>query len=46
MLVTTDPHSAPQFRVIGPLVNYPQLAETFKCAEGTPMRPTNICEVW
>ncbi len=46
VLVTVDPHSPPRFRVSGPLVNYPQFAETFKCAEGTPMRPTNTCEVW
>ena len=46
VLVTTGPHSQPRFRVIGPLVNFPQFAETFSCAEGTPMRPTNICEVW
>ncbi len=44
--VMTDPHSPPRFRVIGPLVNYAQFAETFHCAEGTAMRPANVCEVW
>ncbi len=46
VLVTTDPHSPPRFRVNGPLSNYPQFAETFRCAEGTPMHPANACEVW
>ncbi len=46
MLVTVDPHSPPKFRVNGPLSNFPQFADTFQCAAGTPMRPANACEVW
>jgi len=46
VLVTVDPHSPPRFRVNGPLSNYSQFAETFQCAAGTPMRPSNACEVW
>jgi predicted metalloendopeptidase len=46
VLVTVDPHSPPRFRVNGPLSNYSQFAETFQCAAGTPMHPTNPCEVW
>jgi putative endopeptidase len=46
VLVTVDPHSPPRFRVTGPLVNYPQFADTFQCAEGTPMHPASTCEVW
>jgi len=46
VLVTVDPHSPPRFRVTGPLVNYPQFAETFQCAAGTPMHPADTCEVW
>jgi endothelin-converting enzyme/putative endopeptidase len=42
----TDPHSPPMFRVKGPLMNLPSFASTFSCAAGTPMNPTNRCEVW
>lgn len=44
--VLTDPHSPPRFRVIGALSNLPELAEAFSCEAGTPMHPTNTCEVW
>ena len=46
VLVTVDPHSPPKFRVNGPLSNYDQFAATFECAEGTPMHPKDVCEVW
>jgi predicted metalloendopeptidase len=46
VLVTVDPHSPPRFRVTGPLVNYPQFAETFQCAAGSAMHPATTCEVW
>jgi putative endopeptidase len=46
VLVTVDPHSPPKFRVNGPLSNFSKFAETFQCAEGTPMHPANACEVW
>jgi len=41
-----DPHSAPHFRVDGPLSNMPEFAEAFSCKPGTPMRRANACEVW
>jgi len=44
--VKTDPHSPAKFRVIGPLMNLPEFAETFSCPAGSPMNPTNRCEVW
>lgn len=44
--VTTDSHSPPKFRVIGPLSNNDEFAEAFQCAENTPMNPKNKCEVW
>jgi putative endopeptidase len=44
--VQTDPHSPARFRVLGPLINLPQFSQTFSCASGTPMNPTNRCEVW
>lgn len=46
LLVTTDSHSPPRFRVLGPISNNDDFAEAFQCAEGTPMRPKNRCEVW
>jgi putative endopeptidase len=46
MLVQTNPHSPPRFRVRGPLTNLPQFAEAFSCKEGTPMHPKNTCSVW
>jgi putative endopeptidase len=46
MLVTTDPHSPPRFRVNGSLSNTPEFHEAFACKAGTPMRPANACQVW
>jgi endothelin-converting enzyme/putative endopeptidase len=46
MLATVDPHSPPQFRVNGPLRNFPAFAETFQCKPGAPMAPKDRCAVW
>ena len=46
MLMTIDPHAPPNFRVNGPLSNFPAFAETFQCKAGTPMNPVKRCEVW
>jgi putative endopeptidase len=46
MVVQTNPHSPPRFRVRGPLANLPQFAEAFSCKAGSPMRPKNACSVW
>ncbi|HTN82040.1 MAG TPA: M13 family metallopeptidase [Sorangium sp.] len=46
LMVQVNPHSPPHFRVNGPLANLPEFGEAFKCAPGTPMRPTNTCTVW
>jgi len=46
LMALTDTHSHPQHRVNGPLANLPEFATAFACAEGTPMRPADICEVW
>jgi putative endopeptidase len=46
MLVQTDSHSPPQFRVNGSLSNLPEFAEAFECKKGTPMNRENICTVW
>ena len=44
--VQTDVHSNFRFRVLGPLMNFPQFAETFGCAAGSPMSPSTQCTVW
>ncbi len=46
MVVQTNPHSPPRFRVRGPLTNMPQFGEAFSCKVGSPMRPKNTCSVW
>ena len=46
MLVTTDTHSPPQFRVIGPVSHNPAFAKAFACEPETPMNPLNQCVVW
>ncbi|MCK6591493.1 MAG: M13 family metallopeptidase, partial [Polyangiaceae bacterium] len=46
LLVQTNPHSPPRFRVNGPLMNMPEFAEAFSCGPGTPMRPAKTCSVW
>ncbi|HET7539374.1 MAG TPA: M13 family metallopeptidase [Polyangiaceae bacterium] len=46
MVVQTNPHSPPRFRVRGPLTNMPQFGEAFACKVGSPMRPKDTCSVW
>eukprot|EP01097_Dermamoeba_algensis_P005531 TRINITY_DN3518_c0_g1_i1.p1 TRINITY_DN3518_c0_g1~~TRINITY_DN3518_c0_g1_i1.p1 ORF type:complete len:656 (+),score=142.03 TRINITY_DN3518_c0_g1_i1:43-2010(+) len=42
----TDPHSWARFRVLGPLINFPTFADTFKCPVGSVMNPKERCTVW
>lgn len=46
MIVQTNPHSPPRFRVRGPLTNMPQFGDAFACKVGSAMRPQNTCSVW
>jgi endothelin-converting enzyme/putative endopeptidase len=48
LLVATNPHSPPKFRVNGPISNFPDFATAFQCKEGAPMVPaaSKRCEVW
>ncbi|MBK9264384.1 MAG: M13 family metallopeptidase [Polyangiaceae bacterium] len=46
MLVQTDPHSPPKFRVNGSVSSTPEFAQAFSCSEGSPMRPAKACSVW
>ena len=44
----TDPHSPPEYRINGVLVNMPEFARAFSCRVGQPMvkPPENVCKVW
>src|SRR6267142_845488 len=44
----TDPHSPPEYRFHGVLVNMPEFARAFSCRVGQPMvkPPENVCKVW
>jgi len=44
--VQTDPHSPPQFRVNGVVVNMPEFQKAFSCKPGQPMAPVHACHVW
>lgn len=46
MLVTTNPHSPPRFRVNGPLENTPVFHQVFSCEAGDAMVREPMCEVW
>ncbi|HXN33387.1 MAG TPA: M13 family metallopeptidase [Polyangiaceae bacterium] len=48
LLVATNRHSPPKYRVNGPLSNLPELGAAFQCKEGSPMvrSKEKRCEVW
>jgi len=46
MLAQVDPHSAPRWRVIGPLSNTPGFAKAFTCVASDPMASAKACRVW
>ncbi len=48
LLVATNPHSPPRYRVIGPLSNLNEFAAAFQCKEGNAMvrPPASRCEIW
>ena len=37
LLIATDPHVPPRFRVLGPLAHMPEFARAFSCAAAAPM---------
>ncbi len=44
----TDPHSPPDYRVNGVVVNMPQFSQAFSCKQDQPMTkaPEKVCKVW
>jgi endothelin-converting enzyme/putative endopeptidase len=46
LLVQTNPHSPPGFRVNGVVENMPEFQKAFSCHAGQPMVSANACRVW
>jgi len=44
--VMTDPHSLPQWRVNGVMVNMPEFSKAFSCGPGKAMYHEDRCRVW
>ncbi len=44
----TDPHSPPEYRINGVVVNMPEFQRAFQCKTGQPMvkAAENVCRVW
>ncbi len=45
-VITTNPHSMPQFRVNNVESNMPEFQQAFGCKPGQPMVRANACRVW
>jgi putative endopeptidase len=45
-VITTNPHSLPQFRVNNVESNMPEFRQAFGCKSGQPMVRANACRVW
>jgi endothelin-converting enzyme/putative endopeptidase len=46
LLVQTNPHSPPRYRVNGVLSNMPEFHQAYGCKVGQPMVRENACRVW
>jgi endothelin-converting enzyme/putative endopeptidase len=46
LIVTTDPHSLPIFRIDNVVSNMPEFAQAFGCKAGQKMVRANACRVW
>jgi endothelin-converting enzyme/putative endopeptidase len=44
----TNPHSPPEYRINGVVVNMPEFAQAFSCQPGQPMvkPPAAVCRIW
>jgi endothelin-converting enzyme/putative endopeptidase len=45
-IITTNPHSLPEYRVNYVEKNLPEFHEAFGCKQGQNMVPANVCRVW
>src|SRR3954471_14270164 len=46
LIVTTDPHSMPVFRINNVISNMPEFGQAFNCKAGQKMVRANACRVW
>ena len=46
VVVTSDPHSLPVFRINNVVSNMPEFAQAFSCKTGQQMVRANACRVW
>jgi len=46
MVITTNPHSLPEFRVNNVEANFPEFQQAFGCKAGQPMVRLKACRVW
>jgi len=46
LVVTTDPHSLPVFRINNVISNLPEFQQAFHCKAGQKMVRANACRVW
>jgi putative endopeptidase len=46
LIVTTNPHSMPEFRIDNVVSNMPEFAKAFGCKAGQKMVRGNACRVW
>jgi len=46
LIVTTDPHSLPEFRINNVISNMPEFGQAFGCKSGQKMVRVNACRVW
>ena len=46
LLVQTNPHAPPHFRVNGVVRNVEAFQKAFSCKTGTPEAPKKRCRVW
>ena len=44
--MTTDSHPPAEFRVNEVMMNRPEFARDFQCAENSKMAPVNRCSLW
>jgi len=45
-LVAVDVHSPGPLRILGPLANFDEFSNAFKCSANTKFNPSNKCTVW